>query len=41
MSSLVVGFSVRMLKRVASSEGETTPDFGGKRSRLSSLDEET
>ena len=33
-------FSVRMRERAADSKGETTPKFGGKRLRRSSLDEE-
>ena len=40
MSSLVVGFSVRMRKRATGSKGETTPRSGGKRSRQSFLDDE-
>ena len=40
MFSFAVGFSVRMLKRVVGSEGETTPRSGGKRSRQSCPDEE-
>ena len=40
MSSLAAGFTLRMCKRAAGSEGETTPRFGGKRSRRSFLDEE-
>ena len=40
MSNLVAGFTIRMRKWTAGSEGETTPSFGGKRSRWSSPDEE-
>ena len=40
MSNLTIGFTVRMRKRAIGSEGETTPRSGGKRSRLSSPDEE-
>ena len=40
MSSLAVGFSLRMHKRATGSEGETTPRSSGKRSRRSSPDEE-
>ena len=43
MYSLVVGFSVRMLKRAASAQGETTPGSevpGGKCLKRSGLNEE-
>ena len=40
MSSLAIGFAVRMRKQVIGSEGETTPRSHGKRSRQSSPDEE-
>ena len=43
MSSLVVGFAARMLKRAVSFQGETTPNSevsGGKRPKRSSPDEE-
>ena len=43
MSSLALGFIARMLKRVASSQWETTPGFevpGGKHSKQSGLDGE-
>ena len=36
MSSLAVGFVVRMRKRASGSEGETTPKYGGKWLRRSS-----
>ena len=43
MSSLVVGFVIRMRKRATSAQGETTPGFevsGEKRPKWSGLDEE-
>ena len=40
MSILTVGFTVRIRKRAAGLEGETTPRSGGKRSRWSSPYEE-
>ena len=40
MSSLATGFFVRIHKRATGSKGETTPISGGKRSRLSSPNEE-
>ena len=43
MSSLTVGFSVRIRRRAASAQGETTPGFevsGGKCPKRSGLDEE-
>ena len=40
MSNLVVGFAVRMCNQAMGSEGETTPISGGKRSRLSSPNEQ-
>ena len=40
MSNLVAGFTARMRKQVASSLGETTSGFGGKRPKLNSPDEE-
>ena len=43
ISSLVTGFTAPMRKRVASAQGETTPDFevsSGKRQKWPGLDEE-
>ena len=43
MSTLTVGFVVRMRKRAVSAQGKTTPDSevsGGNRPKLSGLDEE-
>ena len=40
MSKLVLGFATRMRKRVAGSEGGSTPIFDGKRPKRSSPDEE-
>ena len=40
MSRLVAGFIVQMHKRVAGSEGESTPISDGKHQKRSSLDEE-
>ena len=43
MSNLVAGFSLQMLKRAMSAQGETTPDFevpGGKSPKRSGLDED-
>ena len=43
MSSLAVGFSLRMRKRAASAQGETTPSFevlGSKHLKRSSLNDE-
>ena len=40
MSKPITGFAAQMRKQATSSEGETTPIFDKKRSKLSSTDEE-